>query len=181
MTADLLFTFGFSITLLGILQRKGATIACGLVVAAFGRQTALALMVATWIVLVWRGRHKELPVSHAAGIILASAAVIAIFWVGSLFANATGATDENVEHLTGITVWLFSHEPEKLKRLIEFIARALVSQGPALVLLAVLLVNRARPLPIRFWMVTFLVLAVLPNQFWQVPTSRETILFVSVR
>jgi hypothetical protein len=88
MCADLLFALGFSITLLAILQRKTGTAACGLVVAAFGRQTALALMMATWIALGWQQCYKNLHIPHLVTITMASAVVVGIYWAGGLFAGA---------------------------------------------------------------------------------------------
>jgi hypothetical protein len=158
MTADLLFAFGFSITLLGILQRKVSTVAFGLVIAAFGRQTALAIMMAMWIAVGWRQHYKELRTSDIAAMTLASTIVIAIYWAGGWFAD--GAINENVDTLTGLAVWLFTDQSDKLRQLMEFGLRSLVSQATGLVLLFVLLAKRTRPLPVEFWIVAILVLSV---------------------
>jgi hypothetical protein len=158
MCADLLFAFGFSITVLGIIQDRVGTVACGLIVAAFGRQTALANMIAIWVAFSWLQRHKLSSSYRIIAITLASVTVIAIYWVGGWFAD--GATNENLEHLTGLANWAVSDEPGKFRQLFDFALRGLVSQSPALILLIVLLAKRTQPVPIEFWIVALMVLSV---------------------
>lgn len=161
MAADLLFVFGFSIVVLGILRWNVGLAACGLVVAAMGRQTALLCMVATWIAVVRRGRSfKPARISEIAVLTLASVVVMAIYWAGGRFADATGAITRNLIHLTGLAAWLGSDDPNKLGRLMEFGLRGLVSQGAALPLLLALLVKLPRPWPAQFWIIALLVLSV---------------------
>jgi hypothetical protein len=155
MVADPLFSFGFSITLLGILQKKVGQVACGLVIAAFGRQTALAIMLATWIALFFDQSDGKFPIYL---VISASAAVAVIYWAGGWFAD--GAVNENVDHLTGFVVWLFEAQPDKIRHLIDFGARGLVSQNTAVTLLIVLSATRLRPLSVNFWIIALFVLSV---------------------
>ena len=159
MIADLLFAFGFSITLLGILQRKTSTVAVGLVIAAFGRQTALAMMIAIWIAIGWRQHYKKFRTADVVAITAASLLLIAIYWAGGWFAG--GAINENVNLLTGLADWLLTdHQSDKFRQLIAFGARGLFSQAAALILLFVLLAKRTQHLPVNFWIVTILVLSV---------------------
>ncbi len=160
MASELLFVLGFSIIVMAVVEDNAGAAAVGLAVSAFGRQTALPVMLAVWVWLGWRLIRGEKNARDSVKISAASLAACAIYAIGGWFAQSTGAISENTAHVTGLATWLVSGAPSKIPQAAEFVLRGLVSESTGLMLLTVLAVFCRQPKPKAFWMLGLLVLSV---------------------
>ena len=160
MVTDLLSVFGFSIVVYGAVRNEIAMAALGLVVSALGRQTALPVMLALWVWLAWRYASVKTGPTDVLKVMAASLAVIGIYWLGGLFAQATGAFNENADAVTGLARWIASDAHSKAAVLAEFFLRIFVSEAMGFVLLAALLFSAPRTMTNEFRITGLLVLSV---------------------
>ena len=159
MVTDLLFILGFSIIICGVVRDAPKLAAIGMIVAAFGRQTALPIMVAIWLWQSWRSLRDKHCIWDIAVVVEASFVVIGLYMLGSGFAQKTGTQSYNIEHIKGLFCWFGSDAHNKKYVLAEFFLRGIVSAASGIMLLVVLIKSGRRPFPTEFWFIGLCVLA----------------------
>lgn len=178
MIPDMVFMLGLTVILYGLVRISSIEVFLGVLIAIFGRQTALLLLPGIFLWIFVMEDWKKVVLTKK--ILLCSAVFLVIsgwyFYSGAIASSFAGK-NYNAEHLTGLIHWLgffhssqttefFAQSSFSLKVLGEFIFRGILSLLPALLTSIVLYISGEKVFRFRELIVlALLILSVIVQPF----------------
>ncbi len=167
MVIDLVFIAGLALLIWGLLTNRSAATVLGIVLAALGRQTALALLP---VAVVWlnTGAWKARPArERLLFMLLLPVSAAGVYCVTGLAVSKMSEGGLNLKHLTGLFYWFAHFSPREFLTLLEFVLRGLASSTLALTILGVVYMRTRElvALPACFWLLLMLVASIWAQPF----------------
>jgi hypothetical protein len=134
---DLFFQVGLTALLLGLVGESAWIAVAGITLSAVSRQTALLLLPATllWMVFLWPKEVKGRLIGAVGSVLIA----VSLYYFTSQVGTRIGGNNINIEHVTGLLRWL--NAGPSLKIGLEFVARGVL--GFAFFLCVFILTSRS--------------------------------------
>ena len=167
MVVDLVFVTGLALLIWGLLTNRGTTTVLGVVFAALGRQTALALLPVAVVWLntgAWKARAAR---QRLFLMLLLPVSVVGVYCITGLEASNMSEGGFNFGHVTGLSHWFSTFSPGKIPAFLQFFFRGLASSTVTLTILGVVYVRTRKQvtLPAFFWLLLMLVASVWVQPF----------------